>query len=261
MGQILQVDKIGVLSHSAGSITLAPSILTIGGQQFTTSTLTRAITTDVTITQNQRYQIYAVQTGGVVSLKFSANENSAGPSGYTSWKLVGSFYANGISTPAFGSFVNIDSTPETEWMAFEGIVVASSNPTKGTISSEKFSWRRIGDSIQIFWDTVYTSAGSAGSGNYSYTLPSSLTVNTSKFGTSGNWVNMHCGTFSINSSGVPTTLIGYIVINGIASLGATSYHGNILSSGYGAYSDSAHNLSFKAELPISGFTITPIKDL
>lgn len=98
MGQKLREDKIGAISHLAGVITLEASSLTIGGQQFKTSTLTRTITTDVTLTANTMYMVYAVQSGGVVSLKISTNVNSVGPAGFVSWKLVGAFNTNFSST-------------------------------------------------------------------------------------------------------------------------------------------------------------------
>lgn len=107
MGQILQADSIGALSHSSGVITLAASRLTIGGQQYVTSSLNRTISTDVTMTANTRYQIFAVVSGGVVSLRISTNENSVGPSGFSSWKLVGSFQSNRLSV--FGSFNEINT--------------------------------------------------------------------------------------------------------------------------------------------------------
>lgn len=113
MGQKLRDDKIGALSHSGGVITLtsstaSPSWLTIGGQQYRlTSNTARTIATDVTMTTNARYQIFAVVVGGVVQLRVSSNENSVGPTGFLSWKLVGSFQSNRLS--AFGSFNNIKS--------------------------------------------------------------------------------------------------------------------------------------------------------
>ena len=102
MGQILQKDKIGAISEAAGDITLQASVLTIGGQQYTTGILSRTIATDVTLVANTRYQIYAVISAGVVVLRVSINENSVGPAGFNGWGLVGSFYSNGSS--AFGTF-------------------------------------------------------------------------------------------------------------------------------------------------------------
>jgi hypothetical protein len=110
MGQKLQNDKIGTLSQSSGIITMAatsssPSYLSIGGQQYqVTASLSRTITTDVTLTAKNLYHIYAVVSGGVVDLRISANVNSVGPSGFTSWLLIGAFYSTSSST--FDNFIN-----------------------------------------------------------------------------------------------------------------------------------------------------------
>lgn len=110
MGQILQTDKIGTLSQSTGTITLTasssvPSYLTIGGQQYQiTANLTRTIATDVTLTLQNLYMVYAVLSGGVVVLRVSTNLNSVGPAGFTSWKLVGAFYTD--TAAAFNAFVS-----------------------------------------------------------------------------------------------------------------------------------------------------------
>lgn len=107
MGQIFFLeDKIGQLSESAGVITLQPSRLTIGGQQYETSTLTRTITDDVALAARTRYQVYLVKNGTALELRVSQNENSVGPAGFVSWKLVGSFMTDGAS--AFTAFLAID---------------------------------------------------------------------------------------------------------------------------------------------------------
>jgi hypothetical protein len=267
MAQKLRDDKIGTLSQSSGIITMSastsiPVYLTIGGQQYkVTSNLSRTISTDLTMTANSLYMIYAVRNSGNTELRVSANVNSIGPAGFSSWILVGAFYANGLLTPSFGSFVNITGAPTSEWMDFNGIVTASpTSPTKGTISSEKWKWRRVVDSIEIFWDTVYVTAGTAGSGQYLHSLPLNLTIDATKQGFGGNFVNFKCGTFSINATGVSTS-IGYIMGISSGQLGGVTYNGNILGSAFAAYSNAAYNFSFNATVPITGFNNSQLKDL
>jgi hypothetical protein len=113
MAQKLFEDKIGTLSHNTGTISLAASRLTIGGQQYVTSSLSRTIVSDISMSANTLYMIYAVLNSGVVELRYSSNVNSVGPAGFTYWKLVGAFYANGMSPVAFGSFVTIEGVPTT----------------------------------------------------------------------------------------------------------------------------------------------------
>jgi len=145
MGQILKQDKIGALSHNAGIITLPASTLTIGGQQYVTSSLTRTIATDVTMTANTRYQIYAVVSGGVIVLRISSNENSVGPSGFTAWKLVGCFRSNGLVTPAFGSFVNITGIPRSE-----DIEYTPTFTNYGTVTAISMYYRTFGKVCEVY---------------------------------------------------------------------------------------------------------------
>lgn len=105
MGQILQNDRVGALSLSGGTdIQMAasssvPVYLTIGGQQYqVTSNLTRTIATDVpSLAANSIYSIYAVISAGMVVLRISINGTNSGPAGFSSWKLLGSFYTNSSS--------------------------------------------------------------------------------------------------------------------------------------------------------------------
>lgn len=140
MGQKFFEDKIGALSQSSGTILVGPSFLTVGGQQYYSASLSRTISSDVTMTANSRYQIFAVIVGGSLSLRISANENSVGPAGFTAWKLVGSFYSNGLSPVAFGSFVNIEGVPTSDWQSN----IPTGTWTTNTTYSGK--WRRLGDS-------------------------------------------------------------------------------------------------------------------
>lgn len=162
MGQILQLDRIGSLSHSAGTISLASSVLTIGGQQYS-GALSRLIATDVTMTANTLYMIYAVINSGNMELRISANVNSVGPSGFTSWKLVGAFYTNGLSPIAFGSFVNIQGTPSTSTpIPFNlGVNFTGSNGT-ASISNDCY-YSRIGNTIYTTFSVVITKGTATGS--------------------------------------------------------------------------------------------------
>jgi len=107
MGQKYGADRIGLLSHNAGVITLAAgSRLTIAGQQYSLlANLTRTIATDVTTVAATPYYIYAVIQGIAVELRVSANVPSVGPAGFTNFKLVGSF----LTAPGSGAFAAFNS--------------------------------------------------------------------------------------------------------------------------------------------------------
>lgn len=115
MGFLTKPDSIGALTYSSGVITLQPSRLTIGGQQYRTPTLNVALSG---LTANTLYMLFVVMTGpSSFQLVVSANYNSVGPVGYTRWKLVGAFYSNGVTgSIAFGAFVkSLLSSPVTEY--------------------------------------------------------------------------------------------------------------------------------------------------
>lgn len=250
MGQILQADKIGILSHSAGSITLAASVLTIGGQQYITGPLTRAITADVSFVMNQRYQIYAIQTAGVVSLKFSSNENSVGPSGSTSWKLVGSFYCNGESATVFGSFINIDSVPQTDWIRFDPITV---NIPYAALNCQ---WKRQGGGLYLRY--FFALASPLGGTAY-FDLPFS-TIDGSRLDLTGN--DGHYGSATANPN-ASQNYQGHLQIQSsnrfrvVADGGANEWGTSIPFSWAGSHRFSVASF----HIPIVGLTETPIKDL
>jgi hypothetical protein len=153
MGQVLAKDKIGALSQALGTITLAPSRLTIGGQQYVTSALNVAANLSV---RNTRYQIYAVISGGSPILVISTNENSVGPVGYNSWKLVGSYYTDGMGSIGFGSFVNIVGPPKTN-----NIIYSPNTFNLGATSSAACEWSRDGQFMNLMIQLIFSAAGSA----------------------------------------------------------------------------------------------------
>lgn len=253
-----EIQRPNQLSQGGGLVTVTNLLAKIGGQNHFKSSLSVAFPA---FTANNLYMVYAVLAApNTPALVISQNNNSVGPVGYTSWDLVGAFYANGLTVPTFGSFIDPNLPPSTGWIPFTGIVTATVAPTKGTISSELWLWRRDKEKIDLFWDTVYVTAGVAGTGNYFYNMPLNLFISSTNFGFSGNFVNFKCGNFTVSTTGTGT-LIGSIEAIATNALGATSYNGNLLSATFAAYSNTAHNLSLEVSVPIDGFTNKPLKDL
>lgn len=170
MGQKLRDDKIGTLSHSSGVITLGASYLTIGGQQYITGTLNRTITADVTLVANNLYMIYAVLSSGVPDLRVSANLNSVGPAGFSSWKLVGAFYANGLSSVSLGSFVNIKGVPKTE----NPIVTVITWSISGFAVSPVGAWDRDGRTFGMSHGFTKDGSAGVGGGSLAVNMPANL---------------------------------------------------------------------------------------
>lgn len=160
---IKKVDKITALNHNAGNINLASgAILSIGGLQYATDAIkTVALPT---LTANTRYQVFAVISSGDVILVISTNENSVGPTGYTSWKLVGSFYSNGLSSVAFGSFISIRGSPKTGPIYFDPNI---NSQGLGTLTNLNSYYIRDGSKIIVggFFNTGTRSAVEARIGN------------------------------------------------------------------------------------------------
>lgn len=100
MGQVLLLDDISRLQRDSNDIvSLPPSRITIGGQQYNTQTLFCDITTSGfggldtgSPTSHTVLYFYAVRQSGVTGL--IASLNSTAPSGFTAYKFVGSFNVN-----------------------------------------------------------------------------------------------------------------------------------------------------------------------
>lgn len=255
MGQKIFEDKIGQLTHSAGNIYMAassasPARLTIGGRQYKiTSQLSVALPS---MTANTRYQVFAVQSGGVVSLVISQNENSVGPAGYTSWKLVGSLYADGMSPVAFGSFLDIKNVPTSGWISD-----LPSTQGFGALSTPSFRWKRMGDTL--FREATFGATAPAGS-EARVNLPGVSATSDYYTGSNlasicGSWgrgltAGAHHGTVLIESGASFNT---FGMQSGVL-VGLSKTTGTNMASG-------STLLSFNAQVKISGWSNTPIEEL
>lgn len=176
-------DKIGALSHSAGIISLQPSLLTIGGRQYkTTSVLTRTISADVTMTANSLYMIYAQIVSGVVALRISASVRSSYLLLNPQSELVGAFYASGVAVVDFGSFVKIYGSITTDPVQYTPTLGAG----YGTVTNMKMFWEQDGKFMRIF-GTWTDGTVTAGTGEIA--LPLSKEIDTAYYqGTAKNIV-------------------------------------------------------------------------
>lgn len=109
MGQIIGPDQIAIPSHSAGTIILPPSLLTLGGRQYRTSTLSRLIATDVALAANTLYFVYAQIVGGIPVLRVSATAPSIYKIANPTANLVSAFHT--VQGSTFGCFVPIVGSP------------------------------------------------------------------------------------------------------------------------------------------------------
>lgn len=255
MGQKLFTDKIGTLSHITGNIQMAassasPAYLTIGGQQYkVTTTLSIALPA---MSANTRYQVFAVLSGGSPALVISQNENSVGPSGATSWKLLGSLYSNGMSPVTFGSFVSAEGVPQSEWIRF------LSTKTNFTTSAEYCFWRLIGDSVEYKYMYVLNAAPT---GTIYISTPSGQVPDGTKFDLTAN--DGHVGQVTLNDGSASANYHGHIQPSNLSgtfrivnSSGQNEWNASIPASlGNADRFSGVINL-----IPIVGFSNIPIKD-
>jgi len=255
---IKKLDKITALNHNSGNINLASgAILSIGGLQYTTDSVkTVALPT---LTANTRYQVYAVISGGDVILVISTDENSVGPVGYSSWKLVGSLQSNGIGPVGFGSFLNIsESRSSNSSILFNTVWTAPTvNPTLGNgglTSRYQIKDDRIIGSI----DLDVGSSTTFGTGTWQFAIPENLVVDTLKIktGLPGSIVGELC---AINGSS--SNNIGIATYNGFNIIGFLNGNANNVNASQPFAWANGNSFRLNFSLPIVGWSNTPIQDL
>lgn len=247
-------DKIGQLTQGGSNINLGPSVLTIGGLQYhTESTLTVAMPT---LVANNRYQVYAVASSGAAILVISQNENSMGPAGYDSWKLVGSFYANGLSSVGFGSFVTITGKPSTGLVSYLPVVTNLGAAT-GLISG---LYERDGVNCKVQIKLFQNGIAGTGGSTVSFSTPINAPINLTALQFVQNNLKNYAQTYGVE-------IATQFFISGCALLANGSGASVViedLGTG-GAYSGSAFTAtseaSIEVEFPVIGWSNTPIEDL
>lgn len=149
--------------------------------------------------------------------------------------------------------------PMTDWVTFSMVITAPTiNPTKiASPDFDKAMWRRVGDSMEIYWDyyAVAANAGNGGSGTYAFKIPAGYTIDTSKVTTNVNQTN-HMGSGSLFAgsnngacivSYTDTTHLGVACIDGANTL-------NYVGSAYGGIDSAQIGYSFHAKIPIVGWS-------
>jgi hypothetical protein len=134
------------------------------------------------------------------------------------------------------------------------ITGSTANPTKGTTTVDQIFWRRVGSSMEIFFEYVQTVAGVAGTGAYLIAIPESLTADTGKLTASTDVARPVLGSaafFSANGVAGVAKLYDstHIALSGVdASNNLTAW-----GSTFGALSGASVIVSFRAMVPISGW--------
>lgn len=145
----------------------------------------------------------------------------------------------------------------SNWTTFPMVITATSvNPTKGSATVDFALWRRVGDSMEIRYNYVQSSSGTAGSGLYLFGLPTGVSMDTTKISTTvGPRI---CGSCSIGNAS--NNEVGIVTPNDATHLRLSSYQASV--DGTPGLSDaSPFNLSnagagyaFTATVPIANWS-------
>lgn len=160
------------------------------------------------------------QCDNVSSLDLFAQETiatSVAPSsGAICVKLKSTSSATGSLIIGFGYIgVNKDAgsgSMDTNWAPYSLTIGATTTPpTKGTTTFDSAEWRRRGENMDIRYYLRQTGAGSAGSGDYLFPIPSGYTIDSTPLYTGSNYIT--CGEGQLGDSASQITPMIYNTSN------------------------------------------------
>ena len=135
-------------------------------------------------------------------------------------------------------------------------------PSKGTIAIDKIFMRRVGDSAQFLYEYSQTTAGGAGSGTYLFSLPSGMSIDTSKITVAGGGSirsgnsAVGFGAASVNSStGINANITVYPYSATQIFLFVTSSQ-NTSGTGDGSVDESISSTSFQLSDSVASYKFT-----
>lgn len=213
MGQAFFTDNIPpIVKASTTTLTLAatfvgqPTRVTIGGQQYTTSTLTlNTATTGAngldagSLGAIQLWYVYAIVnvTTFAVAIIASLTAPSGGPlmpSGYgTAYKLIGAFYTDGSSL--VGSTVNITGPALTNMFAYP--IAVAGNGSKNFTNKAFMARKADALYVQFSLSSDTTASGSAGATTFTFSMPSGLIIDSTRLGYTAGDSRNYVGSMSI----------------------------------------------------------------
>ena len=111
-----------------------------------------------------------------------------------------------ISDVIVGPGIVIQGAAISPWTSFTMTLAGSgTTPVKGTIVTDEALWRRVGDSMEIQYRFKQSGTGTTGTGDMLFTIPNSLTIDTSKITVSAVGFKVvgfgHSSTASANATG------------------------------------------------------------
>ena len=142
-----------------------------------------------------------------------------------------------------------------EWQEFTMTVGAvTTAPTKGTVAFDEARWRRVGSAMEVEWRYRQTVAGTAGTGTYTFSMPSGYTIDTSAVELAQTQTG-NLGTFEARSGAITTTAIGTVRARTSTLLEATVQEDDVAAADVSATVQSLANATqkyyFSALVPIA----------
>ncbi len=150
----------------------------------------------------------------------------------------------------------------TNWAVFSMPIHADTDPTTGTVVTNRSLWRRVGDTMQVRTD-YYQNGGSGGAGSGIYIwgpLPSGLQIDTTKMSVGNqNGLTGNCGSANVqigNNSGV-----GFVTPRSSTGFSILFYNAALVPAGH-IFADNTNTpltatsaaFSFLATVPILGWS-------
>jgi hypothetical protein len=230
------------LTHSAGTISAV----------FGSTTLNASLSG---LTAMTLYYLYVRKVSGVTSLVYVTTAPQAMRALFSDAVLVGAFFADGMTSVGFGSFVNIEGSPESNVFNYQG----SGNWTNVIYSSRA---RVVGDKIELNQTISFTGAPS--SGVFAPNLPTNLSMPTTKLSSTTGF------NYDSNLPGRAKMIVGSAYDGSVLRNSDTSYVLSYLDVNANAafvtptlpaaFSTTGHYIHVEVILPITGFSNTPLKD-
>jgi hypothetical protein len=145
------------------------------------------------------------------------------------------------------------ASPISDWTTCSMTIVGGvSNPTKGT-AAELCLMRKNGGNLDLQYSLVQTVAGTAGTGNYLFTVPNSLSIDSTRAPVSSNQFESIIGTAQVAANSDASSATGYV-----AALNSTQLvivaASTIVGSGSYALDNGTVKYHFTASIPIQGWS-------
>lgn len=148
----------------------------------------------------------------------------------------------------------LDRRYPSEWTTYTPSITGSTtNPTKGTVDIDEGKWRRVGDSIEIRYIYQHSVAGTAGSGSYYVSIPSGLSIDTTKV---SNTYESDLGDCTLNSDGSRGD--GHILVVDSSNVYLLSINnntgvGSVIGSSFFSLNATFYQLNMHFIIPVVGW--------